>query len=479
MDGLDTSQESMEDHGLNGISDQDEVIAEQVDDDDGGLFGDGSDEEGVRILEPSIKPRKLDDEELGSEDDEDRAHLNGDDLDGSGNEEIHERAQTILDVNIGRHAIPKPSDGELYLLQFPNFLGIDPKAFHHSNFQPPVTDHHSSEPPSSTFSSYQTSNNTVRWRYSPSKPSEVQSNSRIIRWSDGSITLQLASNPREQYELTAKPLAPSHNNFLKPTNSAANRGRAANGTPAYNSRLDSHTYLATPHEHASLIRITNHVTSSLAVQSSSDQNDDALVRLQQSLAAATKGNKTAADGGLEIISISEDPEQAKKRAEVAEKEKLRAQRRRQMQEERERDRANRVLGRSGLRTGGLGAGLTVGGLEDDDGMATTRARMTKPKSKSRRRNSEYSEEEDYRGMGRTREDEYDEDDGFLVRSDEEPELVPDESEEEAEMADDVDEEEEKPKKGISKRDVAVEAGEEVVAGGRVKRRRVIEDEDED
>lgn len=369
---------------------------------------------------------------------------------------------------------------QLYLLQFPNFLGIDPKAFHHSNFQPPVTDHHSSEPPSSTFSSYQTSNNTVRWRYSPSKPSEVQSNSRIIRWSDGSITLQLASNPREQYELTAKPLAPSHNHFLKPTNSAANRGRAANGTPAYNSRLDSHTYLATPHEHASLIRITNHVTSSLAVQSSSDQNDDALVRLQQSLAAATKGNKTAADGGLEIISISEDPEQAKKRAEVAEKEKLRAQRRRQMQEERERDRANRVLGRSGLRTGGLGAGLTVGGLEDDDGMATTRARMTKPKSKSRRRNSEYSdEEEDYRGMGRTREDEYDEDDGFLVRSDEEPELVPDESEEEAEMADDVDEEEEKPKKGSSKRDVAVEAGEEVVAGGRVKRRRVIEDEDED
>lgn len=259
----------------------------------------------------------------------------------------------------------------------------------------------------------------------------------------------------------------------------ANRGRGTNGIVAYNSRLDSHTYLATPHEHASLIRITNHITSSLAVQSSSDQNDDALVRLQQSLAAATKGNKTAADGGLEIISISEDPEQAKKRAEVAEKEKLRAQRRRQMQEERERDRANRVLGRSGLRTGGLGAGLTVGGLEDDDGMATTRARM-KPKSKSRRKNSEYSDEdEDFRGMGHTREDEYDENDGFLVGSDVDPEQVPDESEEEAEMADDVDDEEEKPKKGSSKRDVAVEAGEETVAGARVKRRRVIEDEDED
>lgn len=47
------SQDSMEghstlsDHGLNAISDQDEVIAEQVDGDDGGLFGDGSDEEGA------------------------------------------------------------------------------------------------------------------------------------------------------------------------------------------------------------------------------------------------------------------------------------------------------------------------------------------------------------------------------------------------------------------------------------------------
>lgn len=53
MDGLEMSQEFMEgqstlsDHALNAISDQDEVIAEQVDGDDGGLFGDGSDEEGV------------------------------------------------------------------------------------------------------------------------------------------------------------------------------------------------------------------------------------------------------------------------------------------------------------------------------------------------------------------------------------------------------------------------------------------------
>ena len=187
------------------------------------------------------------------------------------------------------------------------------------------------------------------------------------------------------------------------------------------------------------------------------------------MAAAQKGNKTTQDGGVAVINISEDPETAKKRAEVAEKEKSKMQRRMQIQADRETNRNNNVLKRSGLRTG-MGAGLTIGGLEDDDGMATTRGRPSKPKSRRpRRRNSEYSDDEEFRGRGRTREDEYDEDDGFLV-GDEEPE-VGEESEEEAEMDNDGTEEEvEKPKKRGS---------EEAGGGGRAKRRRVIEDEDED
>ena len=60
-----------------------------------------------------LKRRKLSDEELGSEDDDNPSQLDDDALDGSENEEVHERAQTILDVSIGRQAIPKPSDGEV------------------------------------------------------------------------------------------------------------------------------------------------------------------------------------------------------------------------------------------------------------------------------------------------------------------------------------------------------------------------------
>lgn len=62
-----------------------------------------------------VKQRNLDDEQLGSDDDEEKLHRD-DDMGHSGDEEAPERAQTILDVSIGRHAMPKPSDGEVYRL---------------------------------------------------------------------------------------------------------------------------------------------------------------------------------------------------------------------------------------------------------------------------------------------------------------------------------------------------------------------------
>ena len=298
----------------------------------------------------------------------------------------------------------------------------------------------------------------------------------MLRWSDGSLTVQVASNAREQFALSAKALAPPQINPSKPTPTSLH-GNQAVGKAPYNPRLDSHTFLASPHEAVSLLQITNHVTSSLAVQSYADQDDDALIKLQESIAAANKGHKGTE--GVEIMHITEDPELAKKKAEVAQKEMQKAARRRQQQEDKERDRSNRVFGRSGLRPGGYGGGLTVGGLEDDEGMARPRARPNKPKAKRpRRRNSEYSDEEEFTTRGRTREDEYDEDDGFLVGSDEEPERVADESEEE----EDIDMEDERPKKKSSQKEIAPEEATPATGGsprGRAKRRRFIDDEDED
>ena len=360
----------------------------------------------------------------------------------------------------------------------PRFLSIDPNAFHHKSFQPPTTDHHSKGEPSATFSAYNTALTTLRWRHSPSNPSELQSNARVLRWSDGSLTLQFAADPTTQYEIDGNPLAPPQRNPKKPTPTSIldKRGRAPNaGTNSLDQ--ESFTYLAAPYESASLLRITNKITTGLSILPSADTTDDALERLQNSLAAAAKAKSLNAEGGIAIKNVAEDPEKAKKAAELAEKEKMRERRKREAHESRERDRANQALGRRGLRTGG---GLTIGGLEDDEGPARTRVSRPKPR---RQRRDEYDSDEDFR-KGRTREDEYDEEDEFIAKSDEEEIVEDDDDEEEEEDVDDGIVEKPVEREATSKRSQPTEAdgGEDedmATSAPRGKRRRVVEEDDED
>ena len=355
---------------------------------------------------------------------------------------------------------------KLYILKQPTFLRIDPKVFTLDGFQPPTSGHHT-DAPASNFLASQTANTTIRWRRDPNDLKMIQSNARIIRWSDGSLTLQIGSDPMEQYDLPGKPLAPPQAHPVKPTPTSLKGVQAKNAT--YDARLDSHTYLVSVHNEVGFAQITNHVTASLVVQSTTDENDDALVRLQENMAAAIRETRDGRDEGIEVIAIQEDPELAKKRAEVAEREKNRAEKRRQNQAERERERQNRVLGRAGIRSG-----YSAADMEAEGGYS-----RSKPKAprKPRRRNSEYSEdEEDYR-KGKTREDEYDEDDGFLVGSDVEPEVVGDDSDEEAEFGEDRDAEGEDDDEVVPVPSKSKEGGDEAV--GRSKRRKVVDEDDDD
>src|SRR5215471_1708935 len=211
----------------------------------------------------------------------------------------------------------------------PNFLTIESEDFNPENYVAPP------------FSSASTS---LCWRFDPTKGRHIQSNARIVRWSDGSLTLQLASNPKEQYRMPSKRLA---------------RSNTPNKARDYDSELDSHAYLGAAAESSSVFRITSHLTSSLTILPSTVETDDAVQRLKESLAAAVRGGKKNADGTVTMFDVTEDPELAKKQAELAEREKLREARKRQMAADRDLDRARRV----GVyaRTGG--AGLTIAGLE--------------------------------------------------------------------------------------------------------------------
>ena len=327
-------------------------------------------------------------------------------------------------------------------MRVPEFLSIESEEFNPETYVAPL---------------YSTAATSLCWRKDPDDESRLQSNARVIQWEDGSITLQLASAPLEQYRIQSKPLAP------------------LSKSGEYDTKLDSHVYLGAAAETAMMFRLTSHVTHGLTVLPTTLETDDAVQKLQESLAAASRGNKQTADGSAPVIDMKEDPELAQRKAEHMEKEAIKAERRRQMLADREadRDRGRRMAPRP------LQTGLSVGGLEDD-GMLTTRPRG-KPRRTNRRGEINTDDEEDY-GRGRTREDEYDEDDGFLVASDEEIEEEGEEDEEEELEDEDMDAEgdiddEIAPAKPARKPDV--QSSRSGTPPARKKNRYVLDDEDED
>lgn len=396
-------------------------------------------------------PRTLDDEQLDSGDDEDRYDRVGDrmDYEDGGDGEFAETVN-VMDLSLGRAPVPASTNGEVYTVSIPNFLSVETEEFNPETYVAPP---------------YTTAATSLCWRHDPNDNSLLQSNARIIRWEDGSLTLQLASAPKEQYLISSKSLTP------------------LNKSGDYDPKLDSHAYLGAAAETSSVFRLTSHLTHGLTILPTTIETDDAVQRLQESLAAAARGGKKTADGSAPVIEVKEDPELAKRQAELAEREKLKAARRRQQLADRDLDRGRRAHATHRYAA----PGLTVGGLEDDDGMLATRPPAKKPRKQNRRGEIYTDDEEDYDRRGRTREDEYDEDDGFLVGSDEEPEIFEEDEDEELEDEDmDADGEEDEAvqsRRRFKERRATpeVESGPVAAASppARKKHRYVVDDEDED
>ncbi|RAL09306.1 Paf1-complex subunit LEO1 [Aspergillus homomorphus CBS 101889] len=369
---------------------------------DADLFGSDASDAGLGGDDNDQPQRTLDDEELDSGDDVDRYDRAGERMDyEDGGEEHFQETVNVMDMTLSRAPEPLTSYGEIYTMPVPNFLSVETEEFNPETYVAPP---------------FATAATSLCWRHDPQDESLLQSNARIIRWEDGSMTLQLASAPKEQYRISTKPLAP------------------LNKAGEYDVKLDSHVYLGAAAEASSVFRLTSHLTHGLTVYPTTVETDDAVQRLQESLAAAARSGKKTLDGSAPVIEVKEDPELAKRQAEMAEREKLKAARRRQQLQDRELDRGRRAG--FGHRTGG--GGLTVGGLEDGDGLMTTRPRAKKARKPNRRGEIYTDDEEDYDRRGRTREDEYDEDDGFLVGSDEEPEIVDDDDDEDILEDEDMD-----------------------------------------
>ena len=240
--------------------------------------------------------------------------------------------------------------------------------------------------------------------------------------------MQFATKPIEHYRITTSALRQNYN---------AKKSRLETLTNTdYDPTKDTNNYLAAYHASQGVdLQLTRPLDASMKIQPTGDVADEAILRLQADLAASQKTH----DPLTQLKSVRIDPEEARRRTEAADKEAAKLDRKRRNAQEALEFRREQTLRRGGL--GGRG-GLSVAGLEDDDGMPTARGRKSNArKRKINRRGEIYSDDEDDTiPRGRTREDEYDREDDFLADSDEDPEtyegdeddLLDDEEDEDAE-----------------------------------------------
>ncbi|KAL1879921.1 hypothetical protein VTK73DRAFT_6617 [Phialemonium thermophilum] len=407
------------------------------------LFGDGGGGGGGEDVQSDFddEKRALSDRELASErgEEDDVMHFDDD-------EPPQVRDRVVMSIPMYRHRIPKSKDGQLQSLRVPPFLKWNPEEYKSESWEPSSWDieNAKSEHPVPV----------VRFRRDP-VTGKMQSNANIYKWSDGSVTMEVGD---DHYEIQTKPLAPPSD---KP----------------YQEFQDAHYYVAAAHLVSNSLLVVGHVTEQYTVRPNKLVEDDALQRLQQKLEAAKKAKTDEM-----IITTKEDPELQKKQAELAEKERMRAQRRRETA-------AARLDGISGRQNRGA---LSIGDLEGGRrGGAGGRRRGQHGTPRKRNRNPEYDSDDDL-PAGARREDEYVLDD-FAVASDDEGSEEAEEDEDEEEILDEEEEEEEAPRR---KRQRTAEAGEDEDADGEAdledvdapaptqsesssRRRRHIIDDDED
>lgn len=278
---------------------------------------------------------------------------------------------------------------------------------------------------------------------------DLKSNVNMLRWSDGSVTMSIGG---EQHEIQKKSLAPLP------------------GQP-YTELKDGHYYAAAAELKSNLFITVGHIAEQYTVRPNAAVVDETLEILAQKLQSARGGKR---DNEM-FIKTTRDPELAKKEAEMAEKERLKAQRR--------RDNAAAKL-EGGLGRAGRGGGLSIGDLEGGRRMASnSRRKGMSGAGRAKRRRAEYDSDDDLpQGVGRH--ENYDLDDGFLVGSEDEEEMESAEEDEEELLDDDEEEARPKAKRQRTQEPEDQDAeGSEVEApaetAGRVRRRNVVDDDDED
>ncbi|EKM50442.1 uncharacterized protein PHACADRAFT_263737 [Phanerochaete carnosa HHB-10118-sp] len=189
-------------------------------------------------------------------------------------EEVLEASAQIPNI-----PVPRSSDGNHWVIRIPNFIKVDSKPFHPDTYIGPEQEEEAAHVGESSrekdMSIKLRVENTIRWHWIKDEHGHDhrQSNSRIIRWSDGSLSLKLG---KELFDITqtidtsgAIPRQAIGGN----TQSSQQASQAPAAESSASAKAQGLTYLVAQHKRAEILQCEAMIAGTMSLRPTGMQSE--------------------------------------------------------------------------------------------------------------------------------------------------------------------------------------------------------------
>ncbi|CCM05404.1 uncharacterized protein FIBRA_07620 [Fibroporia radiculosa] len=198
------------------------------------------------------------------------------------------------DAPIPNIPVPRSSDGNYWVIRMPNFVKVDSKPFHPDTYIGPEQEDEDAQHAETVREKSMTIKlkveNTVRWRWVKDGNGEDrrQSNGRIVRWSDGTLSLQLG---KELFDITQQ--VDTSGAMPRQAFGGSQQGSQSQPTasqPTAPGRSQGLTYLVAQHKRAEILQCEALVTGYMSLRPTGMQSETHRMLVR---AVGQKHNKVA------------------------------------------------------------------------------------------------------------------------------------------------------------------------------------------
>ncbi|KAH8116388.1 Leo1-like protein-domain-containing protein [Phellopilus nigrolimitatus] len=224
-----------------------------------------------RFSSPTASAQRDGSEALSAAELKHRKELEYEEDDGQ-DENVVELKHAVLSIpNI---PMPKSSDGNNWVIKMPNFVKLDPKPYHPETYVGPDQASDNFEEKEKSMSVKLEVENTIRWRWAKDEfgQDKRQSNSRVIRWSDGSLSLLLG---KELFDISqayegAAAVVPQSSSLGSLSQSQT---QSQNATSQGSARGSGLTYLVAQHKRPGILQAEAPITGHMSLRPTGMQSE--------------------------------------------------------------------------------------------------------------------------------------------------------------------------------------------------------------